>query len=62
LLLFVAVVVLSFLGGDYGFDAGKYYQSLGDAFGPIALFETLSWGVFVAVAMSILVAVKGVEI
>ncbi|HOP07203.1 MAG TPA: hypothetical protein PLF13_07930 [candidate division Zixibacteria bacterium] len=62
LLLFLLTVILSFFGGDYGFDPTQYFDSLGKAFGPVSYFDTLSWGVFVSVAMSLLVALKGVEI
>lgn len=62
LFLFLGTIILSFLGGSYGFDPARYFVSLGTEFGPGAFFGTLSWGVFVSVAMSILIAVKGVEI
>lgn len=62
LILLVLVIVLSFIGADYGFDAEDTYTSLGASFGIGAVFNTLSWGVFVAMAASLLVAVKGIEI
>lgn len=62
LLLLVAVLLLSFLGGDYGFDAPATFASLGESYSVATLFNTLSWGVFVAMAASVLVAVKGIEI
>ena len=62
LLLLLAVLILSFLGSSYGFNAEKTYASLGTSYGIAAVFNTLSWGIFVALAASILVAVKGIEI
>ncbi|MCX6836135.1 MAG: hypothetical protein NTW07_13605 [candidate division Zixibacteria bacterium] len=62
LLLLVVVLLLSLLGGDYGFDAPATFASLGDSYSVATLFNTLSWGVFVAMAASVLVAVKGIEI
>jgi hypothetical protein len=62
LILLVFVMVLSFIGTDYGFNAEDTYTSLGASFGIGTVFNTLSWGVFVAMAASLLVAVKGIEI
>ena len=62
LLLLVAVVMLSFLGGGYGFDASATFASLGESYSVAAVFNTLSWGVFVTMAASLLLAVKGIEI
>lgn len=61
-LLFTVALAASFLGGDYGFDATSLYHSLGDSYGPGAFMESLSWGVFVSLGASILLAVKGIEI
>ncbi len=61
-LLFTAVVILSFIGADYGFDVSESFTSIGQSYGVGALLGTLSWGVFVSMAASILVAVKGIEI
>ena len=54
--------MLSFVGAEYGFDAAATFTSIGDSYGPAAFLGTLSWGVFVAIAASIVVAVKGIEI
>jgi hypothetical protein len=62
LLLFVVAVFLSFVGADYSFDPAQYYASLGDSFGPGAFFNSMSWGVFVSLGASIMLAVKGIEI
>ena len=62
LLVLVAVLLLSFLGSDYGFAAEATFTSLGSSFTVVTIFNTLSWGVFVAMAASLLVAVKGIEI
>ena len=61
-ILFVITLLLSFLGGNYGFDPTTYYSSLGDSYGPGVFLGSLSWGVFVSMAGFILIAVKGVEI
>jgi hypothetical protein len=62
LLILVALVVLSLLGSSYGFDAQNTFTSLGTSYGIVTIFNTLSWGVFIAVAASLLVALKGIEI
>lgn len=62
LLLLVAVLMLSFLGGGYGFDAPATFASLGESYSVATVFNTLSWGIFVAMAASLLLAVKGIEI
>jgi len=62
LILFVLVLGLSFVGSNYGFDPTESFTSLGDAYSVAVLLGSLSWGVFVALAASILVAVKGIEI
>ena len=61
-LLFLVIVILSFLGADYGFDVTESFTSIGESYGIGALLSTLSWGVFVSMAASIMVAVKGIEI
>lgn len=60
--LFTLLLILTFVGADYGFDAGSYFDSLGTSYGPGAFLETLSWGMFVSLCGFILVAVKGSEI
>jgi len=60
--IFLAVFVLAFFGASYGFDATKVYASLGESYTIGTLFNSLSWGLFVALAASILVAAKGIEI
>ena len=62
LILFVVALAISFVGADYGFDTTESFTSLGDAYGVGVFLGSLSWGVFVALAGSILVAVKGIEI
>ena len=62
LILFTVVLMLSFIGADYGFDTTESFTSLGGVYGVGVLLESLSWGVFVALAASLLVAVKGIEI
>lgn len=61
-LIFTGALAVSFVGADYGFDAGALYYSLGDSYGPGAFLGCLSWGVFVTLGASILLAVKGIEI
>ncbi len=62
IVLFTGVVFLSFFGADYGFSTEETFKSFGDSYGPAVLLGSLSWGVFVAMAASVLVAVKGIEI
>jgi hypothetical protein len=62
LILFTVVLMLSFVGADYGFETSESFTSLGDAYGVAVLLGSLSWGVFVALAASVLIAVKGIEI
>ncbi|MDH3889808.1 MAG: hypothetical protein OEV49_01890 [candidate division Zixibacteria bacterium] len=61
-LVFTVALAASFVGGDYSFDAPALYHSLGDSYGPGAFMESLSWGVFVTLGASIMLAVKGIEI
>jgi hypothetical protein len=56
------VLLVSFVGADYGFPAKEMFTSLGDSYGPGVLLSSLSWGVFVTMAASVLVAAKGIEI
>jgi hypothetical protein len=60
LVIFVLVAVLSFLGGAY---AGAVpYTSLGDSYSVAAFGNLLSYGVFVSLGFSVMLAVKGIEI
>lgn len=58
---FAAGMLFSFLGGSYGFSA-QAFSSLGSSYGFLAYFGSLSWGVLVAMAASLLIALKGIEI
>jgi hypothetical protein len=60
--ILAVVLLLSFVGGEYGFPAKQTFASLGDSYDTGALFNSLSWGVFVAMAASVLSAAKGIEI
>lgn len=62
LIIFTVVMMLSFVGADYGFDSSESFTSLGDAYGVGVFLGSLSWGMFVALAASLLIAVKGMEI
>lgn len=62
LIILVVVFLLSLVGADYGFNPADTYTSVGNSYGIATIFNTLSLGIFVALAASILVAVKGVEI
>ncbi len=62
LLVYVAGLALSFLGGEYSFNAAETFTSLGAGYSPLAYLGTLSWGVYVSLAGFILCAAKGVEI
>jgi hypothetical protein len=61
IILFV-VIVLSFVGADYGFDTESNFTSIGNSYDVGVLLGTLSWGVFLSMTASLLVAVKGIEI
>ncbi|MDX9857062.1 MAG: hypothetical protein RBT76_04690 [candidate division Zixibacteria bacterium] len=61
-ILFVLVFVLSFFGAQYSFDAPSMFDSLGTSYGIGALANALSWGVFVSLAMFVMVAAKSIEI
>ena len=62
LIILGAVLVLSFFGANYGFDGKAVYASLGDSYSVATLFSTLTYGLFIAVAASVMVAAKGIEI
>lgn len=62
LILFGVVLFLSFFGADYGFNTEESFTSLGESYSVAALLGTMSWGIFVALAASVMVAVKGIEI
>ena len=62
LLLFAGTLILAFLGADYGFDAESTFTSLGRSYSVGVFLDTLSWGAFVSISASVLMAVKGIEI
>lgn len=63
LVLFVLALVVSFLGGSYGFDVDSVgLSSIGNGYGPGIFLGTLSYGIIISLSAFILVAVKGVEI
>jgi hypothetical protein len=62
LILFVLSLALSFVGAEFGFDAAAAYDSLGDEYSIAVFLDSLSWGPFVAIAASVLLAVKAIEI
>lgn len=62
LIIFGANLFLSFFGGDYGSAVVQQYDSLGTSYSVGVFIGTLSWGIFVTLAASILVAAKGSEI
>jgi hypothetical protein len=62
LCILTVVLLLSFVGADYGFPAKDTFASLGSSYDTGTLFNSLSWGVFVAMAASVLAAAKGIEI
>jgi len=62
LLLFVGTMILAFFGANYGFDAESAFTSLGRSYGVGVFLDTLSWGAFVSIGASVLLAVKGIEI
>ncbi len=62
LILFTGILVFSFFGAEYSFDAASTFSSLGSSYGIGALLDTLSYGITITLCASLLVAVKGVEI
>ncbi len=60
--LFVVVLIVSFFGANYSFDATTFYSSLGSGYGVGVFLNSLSWGIFVSLAAFILAAAKGIEI
>ncbi len=62
LIVFVLALVLSFFGGDYGFNAAEAFSSIGASYGPGVLLGSISWGVVVSMGAFILIGAKGVEI
>lgn len=62
ILLFLLAFILSFVGSDYGFDPSTMFTSIGNEYGPGVFLGSLSWGVFLSIGGSILLAVKGSEI
>jgi len=62
LVIFVAGLVLSFLGSSYSFNAAEVFTSIGDGYSPMVYLGTLSWGVFVSMGCFILCAAKSAEI
>jgi hypothetical protein len=62
LVVFAVGLFLSFFGGDYGFNAKETMSSLGSSYGAGAYLGSLSWGFFIALAGSTMLALKGIEI
>jgi len=62
LVLFAFCLVISFVGAGYGAGTANLYTSLGSSYSVAAFFSNLSWGVFVMLAASIMLAAKGIEI
>ncbi|MFZ5980792.1 MAG: hypothetical protein ACOYVF_09190 [Candidatus Zixiibacteriota bacterium] len=61
-LLFIAALILSFVGSDYGADTVGTFTSLGDSYGPGVFLDSLSFGIFTTISGFVMLAVKGVEI
>jgi len=61
-LLFTGALMLAFFGANYGFDSESLYTSLGRSYGVGVFLDSLSWGAFVSISASVLLAVKGIEI
>ncbi len=62
LMLFTGTMFLAFFGANYGFDAESMYTSLGRSYSVGVFLDSLSWGAFVSIGASVLLAVKGIEI
>ena len=61
-IIFTLIIVLSFVGADYGFVGKDVFTSIGSSYGPGVLLGTLSYGMVIALGAFILNALKGVEI
>jgi hypothetical protein len=62
LLIFGAGIVLSLLGGSWGFNAKEVMSSLGSSYGMGAYLGSLTYGFYIAIAGSTMLALKGIEI
>ncbi len=62
LLIFAAGIVLSLLGGSWGFNAKETMSSLGSSYGIGAYLGSLTYGFFIAIAGATMLALKGIEI
>ncbi|MDH4158378.1 MAG: hypothetical protein OEW00_14000 [candidate division Zixibacteria bacterium] len=61
-IMFAVIFVLSFFGGQYGFEPSAYFASIGASYGPGVFLDSLSWGIIITMSAFILIAVKGIEI
>lgn len=62
LLLFVALIALSMVGGSYGFDTSGAMKQLGESYSIASLLGLLKTGFYVALAGFLLAGAKSVEI
>lgn len=62
MLLFVGLIALSMVGGDYGFDTSGALKQLGESYSIGSLLGLLNVGFFVAFAGFLLAGAKSVEI
>lgn len=61
-LIFVATMFLSMIGGSYGPTTVGTFESLGDSYGIGVFLGMLSWGALISLVGFVIIAVKGVEI
>ncbi|MCM2272304.1 MAG: hypothetical protein NDJ18_07115 [candidate division Zixibacteria bacterium] len=61
-ILFVAALLVSFLGGEYGSSAASAYANLGPSYGIGPFISTVSYGMTIAIGAFVLLALKGIEI
>lgn len=62
LIAFGIGLFLSFFGSSWGFNAKETMSSLGSGYGVDAYLGSLTWGFFIALAGSTMLALKGIEI
>jgi len=62
IVLFVAAIVLSFLGADYASGVSGMFSSLGTSYGPGACIGSMSWGLLLTLGGFLVLASKGIEI
>ena len=61
-LLWLAIILLSFIGANYGFDSSKMVVQVGKSYGFAAFLGLTSMGIYLALGAFLILALKGKEI